>query len=321
MLKEVSRIPLISFIVTCYNFELFIGKTIESILSLQGYDNYELIIIDDASTDDSVVVIKKFNDSRITFIQHGTNKGSNFSVNEGFEKAQGKYIARLDGDDYYAPDFLIKTIPIFEKYSDVGLVYGDFVTINGNGIITNSHAKPARGNLPTYGNEFKSILKKYYIAAPTIIARKEAWKLGLPIPREFSFLDWFLSLSILSKWNSYYISSPLAYYRIHEAGMHNVMIKDRRGEEITRLILDRFIPLGLERQLISKNDVSEIEANNYLLLGDKYFGSRMFTDARRCYFHTLKRKPTALLQGSFTKHMFGSVFPSFYHSIKNSSST
>lgn len=275
--------PLVSFIVTCYNFEKYIKQAIESILNQKGSFDLEMIVIDDCSSDKSVNIISSVKDERVYFIKHEINKGSNFSVNEGFRLARGKYIARLDGDDAYYPDFLVKTIPIFEAHPEVGLIYGDYTSLDENSEITNYWAKVDRGNLPIIGNEFKQVLHKNYITAPTIIARKEAWNLGLPVPAEFSFLDWYLSLSILLEWKSFYINSPLAFYRIHSQGMHRQMIRNTKGEFITRKVLTHFTRLGLEKHKLTNEEISNIFYQNFIILGDKYFGYGMDEDAQRCY--------------------------------------
>lgn len=313
--------PLISVIITVYNFEKFIREALESVLVQEGDFSFEIIVIDDCSTDSSAKIIGEFQDLRIHFIRHEENKGANFSVNEGFSLAKGRFIARLDGDDRYYPDFFKKTFEELEKHPEAGFVFGDFTTINQFGEITTRHAKPARPAGPEVRNEFRHILQNYYITAPTLMGRREAWEKGLPVPQEFSFLDWFLSLSKSLFFPAVYIPEPLAFYRIHASSMHHTMVSDRRGEMITRLILDRFIPLGLEKNLISFADANLIKYSNFTALGDKYFGAGMYDDARRCYSDALKVKPFSILSPEFVKHYSGSVFPKLYNQIKSAGRT
>lgn len=99
--------PYFSIIIPLYNKEKFIEKTLESVLS-QTYQDFEVIIINDGSTDSSVDKILTFNDPRIQLI-HQENQGVSSARNLGIKKAKGKYICFLDADDYWYPDFL-KTI-------------------------------------------------------------------------------------------------------------------------------------------------------------------------------------------------------------------
>jgi glycosyltransferase involved in cell wall biosynthesis len=99
--------PLISVILPVYNVEKYITECIESILS-QTLQDFEILVIDDCSEDNTIEIIRSFNDERIFIIEKKVNKGLVDSLNIGFKKAIGKYIARVDGDD-------INTLDRFEE--------------------------------------------------------------------------------------------------------------------------------------------------------------------------------------------------------------
>ncbi len=102
--------PIVSIITTSYNKEKYIGATIRSVIG-QSYLHWELIIIDDFSTDQSVEVISSFlTDTRITLIKNERNRGANCSRNSGIKTAKGKYILFLDADDVLAPFCLEKRV-------------------------------------------------------------------------------------------------------------------------------------------------------------------------------------------------------------------
>ena len=105
----------------------------------------------------------------------------------------------------------------------------------------------------------------------TVLARREAWALGLPIPANMKFNDWYLSLSIAHCWPLYFIDDVLADYRIHGDNMHSAMIRDRWGEPIIMDVLERFLNSpgrGDEKRKYH----NEIYAAQYRKLGDQYFG-------------------------------------------------
>ena len=95
--------PLVSIIMSVYNSEDYLKEAIDSILG-QTYANLEFIIIDDASTDRSLDIVKSYNDKRILLIKNEVNIGLAASLNKGIEIARGKYIARMDSDDISLPE-------------------------------------------------------------------------------------------------------------------------------------------------------------------------------------------------------------------------
>lgn len=108
---------LVSIIMPCYNGSRFIGESIESVLS-QTYKEWELLIIDDGSKDNSVEVINQYvaKDDRIKLIQQA-NAGSAAARNHGIRESQGQYVALLDSDDLWYPEFLEKQIKFMHDHS------------------------------------------------------------------------------------------------------------------------------------------------------------------------------------------------------------
>ena len=97
------KIPTITVLMPVYNCALYINEAMDSILS-QTFDDFEFLIIDDASTDDTVSIIKSYNDPRIQLVEKPVNTGYTNSLNYGLSIANGKYIARMDGDDISLPE-------------------------------------------------------------------------------------------------------------------------------------------------------------------------------------------------------------------------
>jgi glycosyltransferase involved in cell wall biosynthesis len=124
--------PLISVVMPAYNAELFIKDSIASILE-QTYKNFELLIINDGSTDNTLKIAGSFNDPRINIVSNKKNLGLNKTLNIGIANAKGKYIARLDADDLAYKHRLKLQIKILEKYEDAGLVASGTEVIDSNG--------------------------------------------------------------------------------------------------------------------------------------------------------------------------------------------
>lgn len=121
---------LVSIIMPSYNTGRFIADSINSVLN-QTYQNWELIIIDDCSTDDSVEIIKSYKDSRIRLLKNKKNSGAAISRNYGLREAKGRYISFLDSDDVWATTKLYKQVN-FLKNNNYYFVYCDYrICLNG----------------------------------------------------------------------------------------------------------------------------------------------------------------------------------------------
>ncbi|NEO21427.1 glycosyltransferase [Moorena sp. SIO4A5] len=298
--------PLVSFTVTAYNTEKYIGECLDSILAQEGNYDFEIVVVDDASKDDTEKIVRSYTDPRLHYIRHTKNQGAFATVNRGFEEARGKFVARIDSDDRYRSDFLTTVVPILQQYPEVGLVYGDIALIDSEGKITNSSGNVARQNRPAKGNELIPLLEKNYLPAPTTIARKEAWAEGLPIPRGFDFCDWYLSTSIAKKWEFYYCDRVLADYRIHQQNHHKSVILDKTGEKITFEVLEQIFSEP-DRHLEKQKARKRVYATNYQTYADKYFGCQMIEDARRCYLQAIRYKSQLLLDFGVMRRLFGTM--------------
>ena len=121
-LKEVLK-PLVSVIMPVYNAEQFLDRAIQSILN-QTYDKWELLLIDDCSTDNSLKLINKYSDPRIRLFVNETNRGIAQASNRGIEESKGKYIALLDDDDEAIINRLELQVEYMEEHSDVAILGG-----------------------------------------------------------------------------------------------------------------------------------------------------------------------------------------------------
>lgn len=121
--------PLVTIGIPVYNVGRFIGLSLKSVLQ-QSYTNFELIITDDGSTDNTVEVIRSFNDPRITLIVDGENHGISYRLNQQIDLAKGKYFVRMDGDDLMFPDRVEKQVNYLEEHPDVDVVGAGAVVID-----------------------------------------------------------------------------------------------------------------------------------------------------------------------------------------------
>lgn len=154
-----------------YNAEKYIKAAISSILN-QTFQNFELIIINDGSTDNSAELIRSFSDPRIRYIEQA-NKGLPQTLNEGLILAKGQYIARMDQDDIAYPGRLEKQINFLNNHPEYILVSTNVQTINESGMLLNSQLFPIQPYIPPL--EWL-LLWETPIAHPTVMLRAEALK-------------------------------------------------------------------------------------------------------------------------------------------------
>ena len=121
VVQRVFRQRLLSVLVPVYNSQNFLRDTINSILS-QTFEDFELILLNDASTDESEKVIESFNDSRIKYYKNEHNLGISGTRNRLFELAKGEYWAIMDNDDISMPKRFEKQVAFLDKNPDVAIV-------------------------------------------------------------------------------------------------------------------------------------------------------------------------------------------------------
>ena len=120
-----ERKPAISVIIPLYNRGERIGAAVESVLA-QSFTDFELIVVDDGSTDEGPAIVDRIEDSRIRLIRQGTNKGANAARNEGIRQARGRVLAFLDSDDIFLPGKLRTVRDAFAARPELGLMMDSF---------------------------------------------------------------------------------------------------------------------------------------------------------------------------------------------------
>lgn len=303
-----SNEPLVSFVVPCFNYGCYVGECIESILSLNGGYSFEIIAINDASTDDSYNKLKSFKSPNVKVLSHSTNQGVVATLNEVFPITRGRFIARIDADDRYHPDFLVKSLPGFDE-SAVGLVYGNAAMIDDLGNQTaSSVSAPHREDF--IGEEFVPLLYKNYICSPTVISRREALLGALPIPADAVVEDWYLSLMIARIYKLRYIDQVVADYRVHSSNRHVNDARNRTLEAGVFAILDLVYGLteaSVEADRAKRAIKNRVYAAQFLTAADQYFGIEMDVDFRRCYRRALLAHPASAIRLEYVRRLVGSL--------------
>lgn len=210
---------LVSIIMPCYNAERYIAQSIESVLA-QTYDNWELLITDDASTDKSVEIISKYskNDERINVLVPDEHQGIARTRNMSISRARGRFVAFLDSDDIWYPEKLEKQIK-FMLENDIAFTYSSYEVIDAQGNSKNRIVKDA-GVM-----SYKKYLKNTIICCGTVVIDRE--KTGhFATPIIATSEDMSLWLSIMRRgFDAYPVPGPLLKYRITPGSASSNKIK------------------------------------------------------------------------------------------------
>ena len=127
-----EQAPLVSIVLPVYNGEKYLAESLDSLFA-QTYQNWELVIINDGSTDGTENLILNYQDKRIRYLSNDGNKGIIFSLNRGIEESNGKYIARLDADDIALPTRIEKQVEFLSENPEFAMCGSYFQTIDSNG--------------------------------------------------------------------------------------------------------------------------------------------------------------------------------------------
>lgn len=216
-----TETPKITVIIPVYNADKYLAASIQSILD-QDYKDYELIIIDDGSSDNSLGIMKTFKDHRITIIENGINKGLIYSLNYAINIARGKYIAHMHADDIAIPSRLSKQFAQLELNPEIDILAGFINLINSNGEYTGIWELDHKANS-------RNVIKKemaYYccIAHPSVMGKTSVFKKHLYYPAQKNIEDYDIWLRmiaddvIIEKLNE-----PILNYRVHNQSTTHII--------------------------------------------------------------------------------------------------
>lgn len=272
-----ATLPEISVVMPVYNAEKYLNEAIDSVLN-QTYSNFELIILNDKSTDSSKAIIESYlaKDSRIVFIDKETNVGPANLRNEGFDLARGTYIALLDADDIAKPTRFEKQIAVLKNNSEIG-VCGTWFTTFGD------KEKSKVIQHPEKHNQIKvNFLIDCTIGNSTAFFRKEI--LGdIRYDKEYVPVeDYHLWSRLIVKTHFYIIQESLVDYRIHDSNISQTKIDNVKRS-------NRRIKIGLLKQFGIEETNSNLNSYIQLIEGQKGLDFEEIKLVSECYNHFINQ--------------------------------
>jgi len=268
---------LISIILPTYNRAKLIHRAINSVIN-QIYQEFQLIIVDDASIDNTEEIIKTYKDSRIYYIKLNNNMGPAGSRNIGIKYSEGEYLAFIDSDDEWFPEKLEKQLEIFLKYNDknLGMVYTDMIRIS-------KENQKTYWRSPDFKTENKNLYEKslnYGVEnigiSTAMIKRKCFEKVGffdLNLKR-LEDLEFFIRLS--KYFNFYHLNIPLVYYYQTEYSVSSSLINLINAR---KYILEKYFnDIAKDRKILS---------NHYFLIGFALYQNKELKNSKKYLIKSL----------------------------------
>jgi glycosyltransferase involved in cell wall biosynthesis len=224
----------VSVIIPVYGVEKYIASTIQSVLD-QTYKNFEILIIDDASSDKSIEICHKFTDSRIRII-HQANRGLAGARNTGIRHAQGEYLAFLDGDDLWLPQKLEKQIECLENSPAVGVSFCRSAFIDEQGKPLGTYQMPKLKGITTpyllcrnpVGNGSAPVIRREVFEAikftDNLHGNVEDFYFDEHF-RQSEDIECWIRISIQTDWQIEGITEALTLYRVNSGGLSANMLK------------------------------------------------------------------------------------------------
>lgn len=267
--------PVVSVIIPTYNRAAWLRKSIESVLN-QTYQNFELIVVDDGSTDETLEVVKSFKDKRIRYFRQTKkfpikSQGAAAARNIGIKNARGEFIAFNDDDDLWRKRKLEKQMAAFKNAGKkTGVVYSKIVRIKGK----EKFFIPKGKDIKKEGNVYRDLfLENWTVALPSSVVKKECFQKAGLFDEEFPrYQEWELWLRMSKDYDFKYLSDVLVKSYILEKGIHT------NDKALLRAI-----------ELILKKHKKEIEKDNLILafwcfrLGDFYYHKGRMEKARKLF--------------------------------------
>jgi len=234
--------PLVSVVMTVYNYERYVAESIESILA-QTFRDFEFIIIDDASSDSTQKVISGFIDRRIVFVRNDENLGQTRSLNKALRLARGTYIARIDGDDVSFPDRLKRQVDFLERNPRVGVVGTWLQSVDERNRLIRKSRYPV---IPTLGRLlFLNLFNWPCLTHPTVMVRKGCFETVGPYNEQYRISqDYDLWLRVARKFRMRNIPHILLNYREHRQSLSHSR-KNKTRQEVRQIVVSNvrhFLP-------------------------------------------------------------------------------
>ncbi len=263
-LVSINPRPETSIVITCYNYGRYLRGCLQSVVE-QTYTDYEIIVIDDGSTDDTPQIMQGLaGQPNLRYVRQ-ENGGQARAKNHGLQLSRGRYVAFLDADDLWEKDKLEKQIPLFSNPA-VGVVYGRANLIDDNGAPIDLGL--LGGNLtPRAGRVSRWLFINNFIWFSSSVSRRECLERFSGFDESLPMgIDWDLWLRISAQYDFDFVDEPLIRYRVGHPGQMSKNLEVR--QQCSDRIMERF--LRMHPGLVDGSSIREAFFSSFCNRGEYY---------------------------------------------------
>ena len=318
--------PNVSVIMPVFNVASFVAQAVQSVLD-QSFEDFELIIIDDCSPDQSVAICESFDDARIRIVRHTVNRGLAGARNTGVREARGNYLAFLDSDDYWHPDKLSLHLKHLSENSEIGISFSRSAFVDEQG-------KPTR---------FYQMPKLHGITADHLFCRNPVGNGSAPVIRKAVFeeiayqadfsginelryfdselrrsedIECWLRVALSTQWVIEGIPEPLTYYRLNAGGLSAALYKQLESWEQVAALTAHYAPdFVASHYARAKAYQLRYLARQAIRLGDGQASVALFNQSLRSSGHPLWEETARTLTTGVAAYLLR-VLPKLYERVE-----
>ncbi len=288
--------PTVSVVIATFNRAQYVKEAIQSVLD-QTYQDFEIVLVDDGSTDNTCEVVDKFDNSKIRYIFQ-KNSGVCIAYNTGIRNSRGRLIAFLDDDDLWLPRKLELQIKASESSPQAGVIYSDIFNFgNSDPSIPETHFQPLKWP-PPRGKVLDKLIERCFPQTSTLLIKREVFdQIGLFDENLPNCQDYDMLIRIATKFDFEVVTLPLAKYRIHPTQI------SKNSESVLSCHI-YFLNKAIRSSLIDKTSLHKLHtkiSDYYFRYGIVLIRKRKFAKGFRELTESIKSNPSSLITTFFPR--------------------
>ena len=273
-----------------YNCAQFLPDAVESVLN-QTYPEWECIIVDDGSTDNTKEIVQNYylNRNRVKYLSLPRNRGPSAARNVGIKESRGEYLVFLDADDYISPTKIEKEVNVLENHPEVGWVYEKSLTIDDKSKqvirrLPEMALKPKEK--PPEGRIFNKLLGRNLMPVNAVMIKKKIVEnVGLFDESLKSYEDWDLWLRVAIKYNIKFINETLAFVRLRSHSLQSDSITFY-SERIK--VINKIYKMHPDLALCYRHILQKTLGQTHYLLGVEYYNRKQIKNSILEFIRAIK---------------------------------
>jgi glycosyltransferase involved in cell wall biosynthesis len=314
-------LPIVSVCIPAYNMARYLPFAIESVLN-QKFQDYELVICDDASTDSTPEICRSYDDSRIRYVRTAGKSGQGRAFNRCLDEARGEFVTILHHDDYFLPGFLEDRVARLQGSPQFDFVFGSVQVIDADSVLQSTTGRWPDDKVFEPGELLEPMLHGCILCPPSLMIRRSCLEKVGRFRTDLTWgPDWEWNLRLAEHCAGAFTATPYAAYRVHDAsGTAEQLNAAKNGPQERRILSETFARIGQ-----SNPELGKLKGPVFRDLSRRhmYFADRAVLEGRRWVarsnlWYAMLADFTMLCRPTFWAMLIGAIGPSaFYRLYRN----